>query len=291
MTAVYKKELRSYFCNPVGYVFIGLLLCVVGVCVRLFNLKSGGYPQFEYAISGSGAGLIYILLIPILTMRSLSEERRQKTDQLLFALPIGSADVVLGKFFAMSTVLAIPTGVMCLYPLILHLYGDVNFAGAYCSILMFYLLGVALTALCMFLSSLTESQLIAAVTGAAAVLLIFMLDTVAGLLPATALASVMGYLVLILLFSALVYRLLSDLNLSIIVALALSVVLLAVYLLQPNAFLGSFASLLRSFALFSLLDNGIYGSMFDLTTVVMYLSVTAAFLFFSVRVLEKRRWN
>lgn len=291
MTAVYRKELRGFFTSPVGYVVIALFLAVIGVCTRLLNLKSGGYPMFEYSLTGSAAGMMYVFLIPILAMRSLSEERKQKTDQLLYALPLRPADVVVGKYLAMLTVLAIPTALICLYPLILSLYGEVEFAGAYAGIALFFLLGAALLAICTFLSSLTESQLVAAVVGAVTLFGLFALPTLASLLPSTTIASVLGFLVLIALAALLVYRLLADVNLTLILSLILCLILTAFYLLLPEAFEGSFASLLRAVSLFSLADTAILGRFFDLTAVVLYLSVTVSFLFFSVLVMEKRRWN
>lgn len=290
MTAVFKKEMRSFFCNPAGYIFIALFLVIVGLFCRFLNFGNR-YPQFEYVLTAGSAGLAYLVLIPVLSMRSLSEERRQKTDTLLYALPIRSSDVVLGKFLSMAGVIAIPTAFICLYPLILSLYGNVNFVSAYAGILMFYCLGLTLCAVCMFLSSLTESQFIAAAAGIGAMLLLFALDALASLIPAQTIASVVGFLALIGLFCLLIYRLLSDTTVTLIAALALCVALLALYLLVPSAFEGSFASLLRWFALFSDLSHGIAGGYFDLTVIVKYASVTAAFLFFSVCVMEKRRWN
>lgn len=293
MNAVYQKELRSYFANPVGSLFIALMLSAVGLFFTMTNLRAG-YPLFEYALSANSGAMVFVLLMPLLAMRSFAEERHAKTDQLLYSLPVSGADVVMGKFFALATVLAVPTAVLCLFPPILSLYADAGsfgYAGAYTALFFFYLLGLVLGAVCMFLSSLAESQLVAAVTGAFTLLGIYFLPRIAAMLPATGIASVVGFLLLILVAALILYRVTGSVNLCLFSALGLCVVLLAAYLIAPDWFLGSFSSLLRALGLFELLNGVIYGGLFDLKVCVAYLSVTAFFLLLTVMVLEKRRWN
>lgn len=113
MTAIYRRELRSYFQGMTAYVFIAFLLVFAGIYTMVYNLDAG-YPNFEYVLQAMT--IIFLIAIPILTMRVIAEERRQKTDQLLYALPLGMTRVVLGKYLAMLTVVAIPCVIMGLYP-------------------------------------------------------------------------------------------------------------------------------------------------------------------------------
>lgn len=150
MTAIYKKELKSYFINMSGYVFMAFLLLFAGIYVTAVNLKSA-YASFEYALSSMT--VVFLFIIPILTMRSLAEERHSRTDQLLYSLPLKVSDIVIGKYLAMLTVLLIPTAIMSVYPIILSVFGTVHYAACYGAILAFFLLGAALIAICMFMVS------------------------------------------------------------------------------------------------------------------------------------------
>ena len=159
MKAVYKNELSTYFTTLTGYVFCAFLLLFAGIYTTLLCLKNQ-YVEFEYVLGNMC--FVFFIIVPVLTMRVLAEERRQKTDQLLYSLPISTTEVVLGKYFALLTVLAMPLAVICLYPLILSLYGGLNMMGCYLAIIAFFFLGAAFLAIGVFVSSLTESQALAA---------------------------------------------------------------------------------------------------------------------------------
>ena len=160
MLAIYKKELRSYFTSLIGYVFIAFFLAVIGLYFYLYNI-SNGYANFEYVLSGST--FIFMVLVPIITMRVMAEENRQKTDQLLLTAPITTKAIILGKYLALMTIYGIVMLVTSLYPLVITKYGIVNLKTAYASILGFYLLGCAFMAVGLFVSTCTENQLVAAV--------------------------------------------------------------------------------------------------------------------------------
>ena len=151
MIAIWKHELRSYFHSLTAYVFGAFLLLVVGLGAMLYNLQAA-VSNFEFVLSFSS--LVFVVIVPILTMRVIAEERRQKTDQLLYALPITTAQVILGKYLALLAVYLVPLGIISFYPLIFAQFGEVYLPTAYGSILAFFLLGAALMALGVFLSSL-----------------------------------------------------------------------------------------------------------------------------------------
>ncbi|HPE15696.1 MAG TPA: ABC transporter permease subunit, partial [Oscillospiraceae bacterium] len=201
MTAIFEKELRSYFTGLSGYVFAAFLLLFAGIYTMAINLKSG-YAEFEYVLQNMS--FIFLIAIPILTMRVVAEERRQKTDQLLYALPVGMTRVVLGKYLAMLVIIALPTVVLGVYPLILSSYGSVSLPLAYGTLLAFFLLAAALGAVGLFLSSLTESQAVAAGLCFAVMLLLYFLSDLADYVSATAFASMIAFVVLLLLLAAVV---------------------------------------------------------------------------------------
>ena len=159
MIAVYKKELRTSFTGMAAYVFIAFVLVFAGIYTMLYNL-SNGYPNFEYVLQSMS--IIFLIAIPILTMRSIAEERRQHTDQLLYALPLGMTRIVLGKYLAILTVVAVPCVIMGFYPLLLSQYGQASFATAFGALIGFFLLSAALAAIGLLISALTENQAVAA---------------------------------------------------------------------------------------------------------------------------------
>lgn len=178
MGAVYKKELRSSVNGMTGALFIGVVLCVISVFTYLINLRSGS-THFEYSlISGSFWSL---LLVPILTMKLFSEERHSKTDQLLYSLPLTGTQIVLGKYFAMITIFAVPCAVFAVYPLILSTLfnGSMPYITNYAGLLTYFLMGCAVIAICMFISSLFDSQLISAVVSIVLLVLLYIVGSYA----------------------------------------------------------------------------------------------------------------
>lgn len=160
MLAIYKKELRSYFHSFVGPLFIGVTLFLFGIYFAAYDLFMG-YPYIGYALSA--VIFLFFFSVPVLSMRILAEERKQKTDQFLLTAPIQVSDIVLGKFYALATLLLIPVAIICIYPLVLSAFGEISFAETYLAIGAFFLYGLACIAIGEFVSSITESQMIAAI--------------------------------------------------------------------------------------------------------------------------------
>lgn len=286
MTAVYKKELRSFFSNMTGYVFIAFVLVMAGI-YTVANCFKGMSPDFEFVLAS--LSFVLLLCVPILTMRSLAEERHSKTDQLLYSLPMTVSEVVLGKYLAMFTVFLIPTGVMMLYPIILSAFGEVPFLTIYSAFLGFILLGAALIAVGMFMSALTESQLIAAVISFAALLVIYLMSSLASMIPSTAIGSLLCFSALILVIALIVYSMTHDLYASISAGAVLEIVLLAVFIFKRSALEGAFPNMMRALAMFDRFTNFALG-IFDVTAIVYYITVVVVFVFLSIQAVEKRRW-
>ena len=141
MTAVLKHELRNYFHSLTAYVFGAFLLAFVGLGATLYNLQAA-VSNFEFVLSFGS--LVFVVIVPILTMRVIAEERKQRTDQLLYALPISTTQVLLGKYLALLIVYLIPLAVISLYPLVFSRFGDVYLPTSYGSIFAFFALGAAL---------------------------------------------------------------------------------------------------------------------------------------------------
>ena len=182
MKAIYKREVAGYFRSMTGYVFLFFVFLIVGIYFYAYNLLNG-YPSMN--VTFNSITFVFLLAVPVLTMRVLSEERRHKTDQLLLTAPVSVAKIVLGKFFALLTVYLIPIGVICLYPLIMRVFGKVSFAQNYTAILGFFLLGAANIAVGLFISSLTENTIIAAVLTFVGMFLSYIMSGLESFLPSS----------------------------------------------------------------------------------------------------------
>jgi len=287
MRAVYLKELKLNFTGFTGYLYGAFILLFVGIYTMAINL-SGGYAQFEYVLESMA--FIYLIACPVLTMRAFAEEKRSKTDQLLYSLPIRLSDVVVGKYLAMLTVSLLPVAVVSAYPLLLSGYGHVDMRSAYASILMFFLLGACLTSIGMFISSVTENQVTSAVVTLVIMLITYFMTSLASYVSTASSSSLIALSALALVLAAIVYLFTKNLSVAFLTAAALVGALLIAYAIDASAFSGLFPELMKKLSLFERF-YGTIGGMFDLTAIVYYLSIIGVFLFFTTETLEKRRWS
>ncbi len=287
MTAIYQRELRSYFHGMTGYVFIAFLLVFAGIYTMFYNLSSG-YPNFEYVLQAMT--IIFLIAIPVLTMRVIAEERRQKTDQLLYTLPLGMTRVVLGKYLAMITVVAVPCVVMAFYPLLLSTFGTVSFPTAYGALVGFFLLSAALSAIGLLISSLTENQAVAAGVCFGVMLLLYFMSSLSSFVPSSAGASLGALLVTILVIAVLVRVFTKSSAAALLVGVLGEGCLLGAYFAASDAFAGLFGRVVDGLSVFTRFDTFAEG-MFDWTAVIYYLSIIAVALFLAVQTMEKRRWS
>lgn len=175
MLAIFKREFKSLFWNITGWLFIGITLALFGLYFFVYNL-SYGYPYIFYSLSA--IAFLFMVTVPILTMRVLAEEKHAKTDQLLLTAPISVGKIVLGKFLALALVYTICIGVICVAPLVLMIFGEVPLAETYVGILGFWLYGLATIAIGTFVSSLTESQVISAVVSFGLIFVGYMMSSI-----------------------------------------------------------------------------------------------------------------
>ncbi len=287
MIAVLKHELRSYFHSLTAYVFGAFLLAFVGIGAMLYNIQAA-VSNFEYVLSFGS--LIFVVIVPILTMRVIAEEKKQKTDQLLYSLPITAVQVIVGKYLALLILYLIPLAIISLYPLIFARFGEVYLLTAYGSIFAFFMLGASLIAVGTFISSLTDNQGLAAGIGIAAVLLNYYSVRLSEYVSATAIGSVVALLVIILALGLIIRYLTKNKNLAYWVCLALFAGMILLYFLDGAAFEGLLPDLMNTLSLFERFNTFVNG-VFDMTAIVYDLTVIIFFLFLSVQSLEKRRYN
>ena len=174
MSAIIKRELSSYFNSAIGYIVLAVFYFFSGLFFYMYCLLSNTTSMSYVFLSML---MIVMLVIPIITMKSFSEERKQKTDQALLTAPISLTEMVLGKFFGAFLLYCICNAIYILYAIILSFYATPDWAVFLTTMLGMLLMGGALIAIDMFISALTESQVIAAVVSIGIGLLIYMLDS------------------------------------------------------------------------------------------------------------------
>ena len=287
MTAIWKHELSGYFHSLTAYIFSAFLLVFVGIGSMLYNIQSA-VANFEYVLRFVCLG--FVVIIPILTMRVIAEERKLKTDQLLYSLPIKTWQIVTGKYLALLVVFLVPLSVIALYPLIFARFGEVYLPAAYGSLLAFFLLGAALIAVGTFISSLTENQGFAAGIAIPVILLNDYSVSLAEHVSATAVGPVIALLVIAAASGVVIRYMTRNDNLAFGVSILLILAVGALYLADSSKLEGLLPDIMTRLSLFEQFYTFVNG-VFDLTSLVYYVTVIIFFLFLSVQSLEKRRYN
>ena len=263
------------------------MLLFAGIYTMVYNLQSA-ITNFEYVLGSMS--FVFLVIVPILTMRVLAEERRQKTDQLLYSLPITMTQVVLGKFLALMVVFLVPLAVIALYPIVLSAFGNINMAASFGALAGFFCLGAALIAIGVYISSITESQAVAAGLCFVIMLVNYFLGDLANMTSPTAFGSASLLVLAGLVVSLAVYLMTKNGFLALLCAAALVGGTMLAFGLNSAAFEGLVSTILEKLSLFEwfyIIINGV----FDLRCVVFLLSVAGVFLFLSVQSMEKRRWS
>ena len=288
MLAIYKRELKSYFHSMTGCVFIAFLVMFTGIYFMAYNLNAG-YPYFSYTLSGSL--IVFLVGIPLLTMRSFSEERKTKTDQLLLTAPLSLTKVVLGKYFAMVTVLAVPNVIFCLFPLLIKLQGTAYLLVDYSSIAVFFLLGCVYLAIGMFMSSLTESQIIAFISTFGILLLLYLWDGILSFLPGSALSGMIGILLILTLIVVYIYHMTKNWMLAAGIEAVGIATALIVYFVKSSLYENLLTKLLGRLALADVFMNISSSNIVDVSGLLLYVSILIIFVFLTIQTIQKRRWS
>ena len=278
-----------------GYVTMAIILAFVGFFVTFMNVM-GGSPKFEHSLIVAVSFFVFLIIIPFITMRSIAEERHSKTEQLLLSLPISTHRIVLAKYLAMLTFVAIPMLIIGIYPLLLSLFsgteGVVNLALAYNSWFMLFLLLAVMVAVGLFASSLVENQIIAALIAAGIFFLMFFMSYITSAFPTGTMPSLIALVFCAIALGAVVLALTKNSTAACIVTGGLAVILIVLYYVDASIFWNLFPSLLSSLAIFDVFMNGAsYLGVFDIGEIVYYITFAAVFVFLTVESVERRRYS
>ncbi len=253
----------------------------------LYNIQSS-VANFEYVLSFVCLG--FVVIIPILTMKVVAEERRQKTDQLLYSLPITTSQIIIGKYLALLVVYLVPLVIISFYPLIFARFGEVYLLTSYGSIFAFFMMGAALIAIGTFISSLTDNLGFAAGIAIPVILLNYYSVTLAEYVSSTAVGSAIALIVAAVILGFVVRYVTRNDKLALGTGAILSIAVAGFYVMDSSVFEGLLADIMKKLSLFERFYKFVNG-VFDLTGIVYYVTVMVFFLFLSVQSLEKRRYN
>lgn len=287
MRAVYKKELKTYFLTPGGYIFMGAFLLIAGLFFTLQNLFSG---SSDYSSVLGSLILIFLLVVPILTMRLFTEEKRQKTDILLLSSPVSIQGIVLGKFFAAVTVFLITLIVTMLFPLLLSFHGRMDWAQIWGTYIGFFFLGSAFIAIGTYISEVAESQTSAAILTFSALLASWIIDYIRSFVPMSPLSGAVFILLLLIAGLALFQRKAEDWRITAAAGAILLIGVIIVYAAAQESLYGLISKSISWFSLTSRFQRFSMGIL-RLDAVVYYISFSAFFLYLTGSRIENRRWS
>ncbi|QEH70542.1 ABC transporter permease [Cellulosilyticum sp. ST5] len=287
MKTILDKEFKAYFTSPIGYVFMAFFLLIFGFYFTAINIYNsyGDYTNVLAALSS-----LLLFAIPLVTMRLLSEEKKNRTDQLLLTSPIHVKDIVLGKYFAAVSLFAITLIITMVQPAILMFFGNIPVGKILTCYLGYFLLGATLIAISLFISALTENQIISAIASIGLFLFLMLIDGLAVLIPKQRISSLVFLIIIVVLITLFIYFSIKDFYISGIIGLLGICGVVVTYNLNGSLFDGLCTKILQWFSLFSRFENFTYG-LLDIGAIVYYLSFIFIFLFLTNQTIEKRRWS
>ncbi len=289
MLAVFRRELKAYFSSPIGFIFMGFFILISGVFFALTFLLNPS--PARYADLLSSLTLIFLFLVPILTMRLLTEETRQKTDQLLLTSPLTVTGIVMGKYLAAVGVFFLTLLVTVVYPVIMSFFalGGLAWAQIVGGYIGFFLLGSSFIAVGLFFSSLTDNQIVAAMETFAALLLIWILDVISASVPSSAQSGLVFLAIMAVFLALLVFFSTRSAIATAATGVAAAAAVVLLYLFTRGLFEGLIAKVLAWFSLLRRYNDFTLGIL-NLSPIVYYISFCGAFVFLTMRMIEKRRW-
>lgn len=295
MGAIFRKEMRTYFTTLTGYAFLGFFVLITGYFFISQNLSyntAQGMTRLSgnYGDTLSGSLIMFLILVPVLTMRLFAEETRQKTDQLLFCAPVRIIDIVAGKFLAAVCLFIIGLGITMVFPFIISRMVTIDMAATVGSVIGYLLMGACFISVGIFISILTDNQIVAAAGTFGVLFLLLMVDNLANNAPISTASSLIFVAVVVLAIVLVVYSSTKSLLMAFIFALIGFGIEGGLYLINKTLYDGVISRVLEWFSVLNRFEN-FYRGIFSISDVVYYITFSAVFLYLTVNVIEKRRWS
>lgn len=287
MLAVYEKELKAYFRSSIGPIFIGLFL-LASTLLFVFGFLMTGYvmyTQYLYYLN-----LVFMLTVPILTMRTLSEERKTKTDQLLLTSPLKASDIVIGKYLAAVTVLLITLLIHSLDAIVISLFAtNMYFLDVVIGYFGLFIVGCAYVAIGIFVSSTTTNQVISAIVTFAVLALIYGVQLLSTSVVSSVTSGIITCGVVALLIALLIYTTTKNKIVTLCILIVEACLIGFIAMLNINIYAGLLNTLLTWVSLLERFTEYLYGSV-SFSSLVYILSFSFVFVYITIYQVEKRRW-
>jgi len=281
------KELRTYFSQMTGYIFLALTTLLVGLFftfISVFGVNPGFHQVLEEAT------LLFLIMIPALTMRLFADESRNKTDQLLYTSPLTIWQIVLGKYLAAALLFLMGIAVTMLFPLMISFYGELPLTQIIGAYLGFILMGFSFIGIGLLISVTTENQIIAAVATFGTIFAFFLMDVIASAMPADATSSLVFMIIVILIFAGILYNGTKNAIAAFILAAVGVGVTVIVYNINELLFDGLIVRMFRWLSMFSRFD-ALSRGVLNISDVVFYLTFSLLLIYLTINFIEKRRWR
>lgn len=288
MIAIYKKEMKSYFTSMMVYIFLALFIAALGIYFTYYCLAYGVTDFSGYVLNS--ITILYLIIVPILTMRLMAEEKKQKTDQLLLTSPLSVTDIILGKYLAVLTLLLIAMIIATGYGLFIGIFGDISIPNLMSGILGYFLLGAALMAIGLFVSTISENQVTAAVLSFGVVLALFLLPNVASMAPGRARYTIIVAVIATALISYFFFEETKSIKTAGVVAVILIAVIVAVWFIKPTLYDDGIANIISWFSVLER-SNDFFSGILNVSSILYFISFIVVFLLLSAQSIQKRRWK
>lgn len=288
MLAIFNKELRSYFFSATAYIFMGIFLFISGIFFASFNALQKS-PLYNNVLSGWMI-FFFLILTPVLTMKTFAEESKTRTDQLLYTSPQNISSIVIAKYLAAIALFGITLLITLLFPIMLSLFGKLAVAEIFSSYLGFFLMGACFIAVGVFISSLTDNQVVAAIGTLGALLALYIIDVIQNVLPNTQGAGIAFSVILVVLITLIVYSSTRNITASAGTFLVGALVIAALYIKNKvlfEGFIGKFFNWLSIMKRYDTFNTGII----NVSSIIYYISFSFVFVFLTIRMIDKRRWS
>lgn len=288
MIAMFQKELKSYFQSMTGYVYLAFFTIAIAV-YYVYYCVINAMTNFSSYVLGN-VTIFLLIAVPILTMRLFAEEKKQRTDQLLFTAPVRTWEIVIGKYLASLALYAISLVIVAIFPLITSMFGKVNWAMTLTGFLGAFLLGAGLIAIGLFISCITEHQMVSAVLSFAIFLLMYMLPYLTDMFPSNKIFTLIVLLIGSVLLAWLFFSETKDIKITVVAGLIPAIASVAVYIWKPELYDNGIANMISWLSLMDRFSNFVNGVL-NVSSVVYDCSFVVVFLVIATEVLEHRRWK
>ncbi|MEH7179326.1 ABC transporter permease [Neobacillus vireti] len=289
MTIILTKELKGFFMTGYGTMFMAIYLFIFGLYFTFMNV----FPNPNSVLSSTINNMIFIfiLIFPMITMRSFAEEKKNKTEPLIFTSPIPLRNVVLGKYFAVIVLFLLTITITGIHAVTLGFFTEnIDVNSILTSYIGFILLGSSFIAIGIFISIVSENQIVAGISSLGVSIILFTVSSVSEFIPRDSLSGMFFVVVCILVLSGIIYWLLKNIWITLVTFVLLLGGTMAVFFSRKILFEGIIQKTIKLLSVTNY-SNEYFIGVISLSSMVYYLSIIFLFLFFSYVILERRRWS